>query len=530
MTEFTAAAGFTVTEQLQTVSVRQAAELLLSRKRRRYTSAERSQGGITLRRHIWHCPYCEARIPAYARTLECDDTGMLADRRETAAWLSELSFFDEDNTLLLQTPFSGNSAICPNCSTRSQRIGQAHPLYPLVLTEHGGKITLQLRLCTIADAMDAENVLRRGRQFHISGFPLQECLTFDLRRGRVFLQLRTQDGSLLSGYDLTNDFSAWNDGLLRRLLHSRRILRELKRAFLRQWQGPLPFCEKELDLERFWLMTRFVGYPRSFYDALPLFDCGFAFDRSLRPVAARLHTPSDAARVLKDTRLLQAKSVRRICANRPALLFFLPELSAMRSVVPDINHFTRLLDAPFVFRLLTQLHIYPNAALFFRALTGRYSAAALFRSAEKNVDLLFAGARRYCAMSSLWQKQMIAQWDSSGYLHCTDKLSVPMHSTGALVPYQAGSYNFIPLHCGTDYHAAGTALHNCLSSWTDNDFPVVIVRQLDRTVAAIEVRGTEIRQFRGFENMRISPQSQLGRAYNRWRRRFGLTENFITYA
>lgn len=529
MTEhtFTVAGGFSVTEERQQVSAKQAADILCSRRRRRYTGALRSGSEITLIRHIWHCPFCEARLPAYARELECACGDLLADRAETAAWLQELSFLAEDNALSLQEPFSGEFAVCPTCGRRSRRSARMHEL---CLNERRGKVALSVRLQSIDDAMDTENVLRRHKSFRIEGFPLTETLNFDLRSGRVYLQLHAQDGRLLSCFDLSNDFSAWRDGVLYRLLRNHRTLRELKRAFLRQWKQPLPFCEKELDAERFWLMTRFVGYPRSFYDALPLRDCGFAFDRDLRKTAARLHSAADAVTLLCDPRLPQVKSVRRLCAKQPAFLFFLPELEKLHLAVKDINCYTQLLEEPYIFELLAQMHLYPRTDEFLTALTAAYGDGAVRRCAQRSYEVLFTGANRYCLLTPERQKQMLAQWDNGRYLAHREELSVPMHGTGTLRPYRVGNYSFIPLHSGSEYRTAGKALNNCLTSWRPDCNPVVIIRQLDRTVAAVEVEDAVIRQFRGFENMKISPQSQLGRAYELWRRHFGLTEQLITYA
>ena len=47
------------------------------------------------------------------------------------------------------------------------------------------------------------------------------------------------------------------------------VKRKLRRLFQEKWAAKIPYADKDLTLEKFALMTRFINFNRRFYDAIP---------------------------------------------------------------------------------------------------------------------------------------------------------------------------------------------------------------------------------------------------------------------
>lgn len=58
--------GCWIEETTEKLDISKAGELLSTRKQKKYTYALRDEEQAKLVRHVWHCPHCGERTPAYA--------------------------------------------------------------------------------------------------------------------------------------------------------------------------------------------------------------------------------------------------------------------------------------------------------------------------------------------------------------------------------------------------------------------------------------------------------------------------------
>ena len=90
---------------------------------------------------------------------------------------------------------------------------------------------------------------------------LYETITFNLRNGHTFVSLEDGCGKKLQIRDISNIRpDLYSDDPIFELINLYKpVNRELKNRFVKIFHGPLPFRTKELTVEQFVLMTRFIG-------------------------------------------------------------------------------------------------------------------------------------------------------------------------------------------------------------------------------------------------------------------------------
>lgn len=83
-----------------------------------------------------------------------------------------------------------------------------------------------------------------------------------MKNGHTFVSLEDGHGEKIKVYDISNikanRYS--NDPIFELINLYKPVNRELKNQFAKIFRGPLPFRTKELTVEQFLLMTKFIGY------------------------------------------------------------------------------------------------------------------------------------------------------------------------------------------------------------------------------------------------------------------------------
>lgn len=104
--------------------------------------------------------------------------------------------------------------------------------------------------------------------------------------------------------------------------------------------------------------------------------------------------------------------------------------------------------------------------------------------------------------------------------------SIPMrHPTDKIKDCSVNGYKFFWLRNSNDYIFAGEKLNNCLGSWGPGNWPVVCVKKQEKYIAAIEVSDKGIEQALEFNNIEFEEDSQLFKAFEKWRNEHNLEWN-----
>ncbi len=528
--------GYEVREHTETVSAEEACRRLSTKKQRRYTRAIRSGDTVRLVRHEAVCPDCGLRRPAYLFWIYLDrPRPERVSRTEIRAFCMGANGPEEETELRLNVPIPASVAFyCPRCERRFKRAENR---------EHVRIVRRKNRL----------SVLRRIDEFTLGSVPgltiadylkdaLYEGITFNARTGQVYITTENEHGktytvrSVRSIRDVETAYPA-----LAALPERDAVRRRLKSFFRAKWDGPLPCSGSEPDRDAFFWMTRFTGYARSFYDALPYALDGSGLDRSFRGIARRLGQAKYVPRLLETSELPGGKCIRRLLFAEPERLFYLPELERLWELTGDQNLLHSVLEADGYYRFMAMLHQYPGCWALLRDHLEKRGAKAMCSQILMHMEELACYAMRYNALGPFGRKSEQTKWDR-GYIRsqrsgevCEWVFSVPSvpwkgrnDSQGALRHQRRvenrmiDGYRFRWLRNTQDCFAARRQLDNCLN--IDHLGRVVVVCWNGKYLAAIEVRGHTVTQAFLAHNMPISRDDRVNAAYRKWLEWYGLRE------
>lgn len=100
--------------------------------------------------------------------------------------------------------------------------------------------------------------------------------------------------------------------------------------------------------------------------------------------------------------------------------------------------------------------------------------------------------------------------------------ALPMRSA-SIPDARVGAFEFRQLRTKAECLEAAEQLRNCLGNWSETSNPVIVIRQRNSILGAIEIEGqNRIVQVRGKSNLSL-PEKCLP-AYERWKEKFRLEE------
>ena len=357
-------------------------------------------------------------------------------------------------------------------------------------------------------------------------FPMCERIVFDFESGIASIQL-IADNNILNTVNIDDLTDRDDFGLLPTMIYQNNIVkRTLKKFFQLFWQSSLPYTSNELSLEKFVLMTRFIDFPRNFYEAIPIAENSKRLDESFLSIADELHNPICAIKLLEKSHLPNAKSVKRLFAEKSGLFFYLEECSFLFDLLGDLNFLCRILNSEEAYRIVSMLHSFPGIKTFYKDYCDIKSKKSLCSLLVKNSNAVNNQAIRYCALSTFGKRAEQVKWQENRRIVEQDLMygtclnagfSTPMHA----VPEHISNctidrFNFRWLRTKNDYMEAGERLDNCLVSWSYYNNPVVGVYKGRKIIAAMEVGDNHIRQAYRKHNTIIDENSSLYSAIEKW--------------
>lgn len=530
-------------------------QVLLSVPRNGYTvqtkriEIPRDNAAYVLNR-VWLSHYCKAvcndkTVSLYKEAAFCPQCGRDLQAKNNNALIryseTELEQWVTGQQSLFATPLPKELILwepsepcevlfCQHCNNSFHKASEARKV---LFIEDKNRITVSIPI-DFSELMH----MRWSKSVHFSEFVLTERITFNMRNGHTFLSLHGKT-SVFAVWDITNEDvgALYTDPVIQTIETSFPVLCKILDGLRHRRFERFPFLLQEMNLAKLILMTRFLGYPRAFYDGIPLYDSDNRIMKSFSILAAQLHDANRVPELLKKSKLPQGKNIRKAIFSNPALMFYLPQLEEMWDVFREVNIFQRfiVLDANILFATLATIHRQPSMIDYFRDYCAAFSKKRLLSLLLMNDWRIYAG--QYLAMNPFFRKEERKLWKRLGELPAYDlidlgndigpKFSVPVPIIHPEMPenripdYMFLGYCFHRLCSLQEFHRAGTELNNCLVNWDVREHGTVYgVISNRRYIAAIEVSKGKIVQARAIRNTRIEPHDPLFAAMKLWLERF----------
>lgn len=505
--------------------------LLTPEKQKKITRAVRGDNDVTITKHVIVCSACGKETPAYAQFVKYGMRGFKSrSQAEIERWATDqTSLFEEQPEVLsFNTPVEKvRRFICPHCGA--------------VLTsgERSLDITIRTkkRRIVILRRLDFKDFfsVKWLNGFQTSECDLYETITFNLRNGHTYVSLESGAGTKLAVRDISNaDLSTMSGDPVFELFQTyKSVYRKLRSIFSKCWNGLLPFSALELNLEKYRLLTKFIGFDRAFYNALPFSNHGDCIEQSFTGTARRLHRANWVPALFETTQLPNIKSVRKIIFSNPALLFYQKELETIWQILNDPNIFRAFLESEYSYRELAALHKYPGMAAFYQEVAAEVGHKALCEYLSKGnrsahpyaISYLMLSDREKRIERDKWTSRFLSKIDDHGMTNFGSPISVPVPPSikdADTFECRIDGYSFIRLSNSKEYVTAGNELQNCLRNWEWFRGNVYGVVKSGKYVAAIEIVNGTVIQAHTYRNGEMDEDKQLFSAFSIWKERNGL--------
>lgn len=540
--------GYTVEKKITVVDIDTAVEFLSSRKRRKYVSAHRTdyESYAHLRTDVWKCPFCNYEYPA---TLMNNYTRKFGHYHNYDTWINkcviekwgtrQLSLFGKEfeDLVLARSPLISGEWQCPKCSKISNpSTGQRE----VSIEFDNFVLQIKAEICELGELLSIPWLVGESITIH---FPIYEVVSFDFNTGRTCIELQSSNKTTVVQRDVTAQPNIWEKGVIYQLIRDNVIIaRTIKRIFIKKFGGNIPFNKDEQTPEKYILMTRFIGFPRRFYDAIPYAHGTYQIEETFKSVADKIHRAEDAVDLYRTANVPKCKSIKKLFLTEAGMIFYLDECEKLWNIIGDINHYRYLLKSDYIFDVLSLLHQRPvlfDLLIDYRRVKG---VKAMIEMLVYNWIISINYAMDYCTMNDAMKAVEQKKWKQPSLKHrryydydddfddddnvdedlyySIDRktlFSVPMRkpieSIGNCV---IDGFAFSWLRNGNDYYMVGSALKNCLARWDTTNNPVVVVKKGEKVVAAIEVGERGVYQIQGYHNTSISRVEGLTEAYQKW--------------
>lgn len=523
--------GYSVLEETRRFSFEDARRILLTKKQKKYSRAEKYDYSIYLTSHYVACPFCGDKTPAYAGSINrifgcsipdgskrvCDDIVYRFTASQRSVFDDECAVLELNDAVDITQPL-----VCPKCrNLMMYDIGKRR----IEITSGNNRISLR---CEVLDAGELMSVPCVSEEIRLD-FPFYETACFDFSDGHTYLGLEGAGGKQLFCVDATYDKGIWSSGILYdSIVRNKYVKRTLRRAFNEQWEKEIPFSAAEFGVNEMRLVTRFVGYDRSFYTAIPFYGQDFRIDESFGDIERHMRFSSKAHLVYNNSSLPQMKSIRRMFFENAGLLFYVKECEELWKIFRSPDYFRSFLGLSNIFEILSDLHIRPGVFEFFkeyRREMGEIYLLKLFRDVWGSV---LRYAINYESLTESMREYEREKWGKNKMLYPVNihpRYATPMPvPDGRISNCYIDGYEFYWLKTSGDYLEASRALNNCLAGWSIRYRPVVCVRQNGKIVGAIEVGEDYINQAFTVDNFSFEVNPPLNCAFKKWKKKNRISE------
>lgn len=550
------------------VDKRHAAIKLASPRRNNYLSAYKLGEHYALKKINVVCPSCGLRLHQYAAKTDEASVRQLENRqmdRQIKTFLDDqITFFDDENRdyIEINTPLPfGTMVECPRCGTHGILCEQSSERKVYIATE-ADKLSVSCELSDIFDALSIGWVSYVNRDVAIGLPPYEEKIIFDFGNGTTTVQLIDRSG-VVCGREITSEMELVGHDRIAEVFSNFMLRRRIKSAFAEIYDYRISFTADELNLDRYILHTKYMGYYRDFYDCIPFIMDYRPLTRgerrlpeSISGISKLMHRMDDIPALYGRIGLPAVKSVRRIVYEEPALMFYANELKLLNKVFPDVNYFRRIITCDAAYRILASLVCFGKAVEYLVMLREVLGMRRLYEYMKnRDSSVIFSNGMIYSAMNdedkALVRSSLMNSPDPFRDITMLPKgfsLNVPMnHMRKQCYDWDYDGYRFKTLKTSDDYERAGMDLHNCLNacygcdrSYADeeiyendmilshNENTIVGVLKNGKYVGAVDIYCDGTVGFSAIEyNKPVTLNPRFFNAYVAWLKRFGLLDMYL---
>ena len=332
--------------------------------------AERKDGTVVLYRQMYECPHC-------GKIFRLTDAIFLPHHTDyEIQWhnriLLEVPPYgfpepDADRLFAFVTPPSAGVTIgCAHCGFSAKA---SNAIMRYTLRSDATKTVITQRM----EPKDVTPVpVRREKGYQRKRFPIFLELTFNHETGRTFW--RETEDEPAAEREATFVKSPLDEYAMKIQINSDTPLRNALIDIFREKAGNFPFSPDEVTLEKLILFNLFLGFPRSFYDAIPFCDSGVEPD--FLETAKRLHHIQNLESAFRMSRLPEPPELKQVVYANPALLFYANEILMLPF---SIENLIRVLHSPYIYSLLAAIHRMPGIATFLLRLAAARGEVAVLQ-------------------------------------------------------------------------------------------------------------------------------------------------------
>lgn len=529
--------GYKITSRETTIAREEAPFFLTPCLQKSITKAIRNESTITLLSHFATCPCCGKEIPAYADFITDKQLFCAKEPDEIEEWSTyQLSLFGEaPQEMLFNHPLTAiTNYACRKCG---QIFRKSSGERKVAIRKQNKKITVELEL-------KIEDLFRvyRAKDLTFDCSKIYESIVFNSRNGHTYLTLNDKNGKRYSTTDITGANLSFfeKEPVFDIIENYKPVFSELKRLFSTFFNGHLPFSDEKMNIEKYILLNRFIGYDISFYKSLPFAERENMIEKSFSNTAKKLHRATSVPALLKTCLFPDSKSIRRIVFNQPALMFYLNELENIWLLLNEINYFRMLFETTKfnIFELLAYLHKHTPVFSFLREYAEDSGPEGIFDLLTDKTEYLYKYAPFYLSMSEHAKNEERKKWKKTGASNTPRNFMISVREWNYSIPTPAkkennlhlppdcsiSGYSFRRLFNSEEYKRAGDELNNCLKNWRMFRGTVYGITHKGKYVAAAELDGKTIKQAYTFSNRDIDKESALGKVFCIWKKQNGLSQ------
>lgn len=519
--------GFNIIQKVEETDLWQAEKYLMSRRAKRYVKAVRDNDKIYLYAQYLVCPYCRKEFVINENTFfahfnkknKMNLKSLISndDVREFTSRYISLFEYDRKRELTINPVMSAPELFdCPDCKNRSYHIDTVRKVEIALKNK---KIAVKCEMVSGNEFLSCKWI---ESEKHRITFPMFEVVTFDLAKGRVNARLEDEKGNKLYYRDITSLPELLKGGAVYNILTKNKlVMRNVKRMFSAIWTETLPFSGRMIGIEELFKMTRFVGYPATFYDAVPFLEESYMIDRSFSYIVKKLHCANNINEIFRSFSIPDKKSIRRIMFNDPGLLFYISEIASLSDIFVDLNVICRFLKNRNIYEILSSIHQRHGILLYIRDYCSIKGAVNTIVQIENDWEYIRSKAISYASLNHEIQKEIQKDWKKKQkeqrMVWYIPEYSIPVrHSGKRIKDCIIDGYSFVLLKNSNEYMQASKQLSNCIKECKRYPASIVCVRSNDKYIAAIEVEDDCVIQAKGYNNEVLSNDYYLYVAFCKW--------------
>lgn len=329
--------GFALYETQKSMSAREALKILTSDKQAEYTSVQlnKDENAFVFTKHSFFCNTCCSRTPAYDHIFKGYSPSAMISSEAAKVWISrQTASIDSDSDpeiLELYNPMKDcDSLTCPKCGTR------LHPFTgdftDLIISTTPDVLSLECAYYENKSGMVKNEEIAGIEENEVFGKCISnrsneyvyETIAFCFESGEVRTLVTLRSSSLVF---INNGCTILPTPLAETIDKNAIVKSKLKFIFDEFWEkygsARIPFSGNEITSSEFFLLTRYIGYKKSFYRNITLlYEKPHLRNNLVGDIEKRLHLQTDNIKLYSELSLPDDKKIKAFILGAPEYLLF----------------------------------------------------------------------------------------------------------------------------------------------------------------------------------------------------------------